>query len=224
MEPHYKSLAVALVPQPRQIPPPPFESGDLQWIFSEVIRHYSYQTFEFLFGGRGAQFTNSDDDLVELRPALLQVRAKMDGVDVLTESLAREKAIRILKIASERLKVETYLQCAIQVIATVPAPDPDPDAKGFIAENLMHDAEQADVLEAGFFGGGVRFLRHPEDGTGEDALIVEPFLEDNTQIFINYQRTRIGASGPLGDLDQVNTWVEEAFDLVAGPAMRLLER
>jgi hypothetical protein len=41
-----------------------------------------------MFAGRGAQFSNAADDVVEIRPALFQVQAKMDGVDLLTGPMA----------------------------------------------------------------------------------------------------------------------------------------
>lgn len=222
MEPRYKSLVVALVPQPRQIPPPPFDTDDLQRIFSEVIRAHPYQAFEFMFGGRGAQFNNGPDDSVEIRPALFQVQAKMDGPDLLTAPMAEAKAIRILKIASERLKVETFLQCAIQVVASVDAPGED--AKAFVAERLMHDGDQANELGPDYFGAGVRFRSPMADGTGEDSLSVEPFLQDNTLVFLDHQVARVAATQPLAGLDQVSTWISDAFEFLAGPTMRLLTR
>ena len=221
MEPRYKSLTVAVVPQPREIPPPPFATEDLQRIFSETIRFYPYQSFEFVFNNRGAQFTNGPEDAVEIRPALFQVQAKMDGPDVLTTDAANDKVHKILKIASERLKIDTFFQCVIQVVAFVSAPGDD--SKVFVAERLMHDPEQAQAAELGpdYFGGGVRFRRLRSDGTGEDALSIEPFVGDFSQVWLDHQITR---GGQLIKLDQVHSWVGDAFDFVAGPVMQLLSR
>jgi hypothetical protein len=222
MEPRYQSLVVALVPQPRQIPPPAFDTDDLQRIFSEVIRSYPYQSFEFMYGARGAQFNNGPEDSVEIRPALFQVQAKMDGPDLLTAPMAESKAVRILKVASERLKVETFLQCAIQVVASVDAPGED--AKAFVAERLMHDGDQANELGPDYFGAGVRFRSIMADGTGENSLSIEPFLQDNTLVYLDHQIAHVAAKQPLAGLDQVSTWIGDAFEFLAGPTMRLLTR
>lgn len=221
MEPRYKTLTVSLVPQPREIPPPPFATEDLQRIFSEVIRSYTYQSFEFVFNNRGAQFSNGPEDVVEIRPALFQVQAKMDGLDVLTASTANTKARKILKIASERLKVETFIQCSLRVVALVGVPSED--SKVFLAEHLMNDPEQALAAELGadYFGGGVRFRRLIPDGSGEDAVSIEPFVGDFSQVWLDHQLVRGGS--PL-QLDQVSSLISDAFDFVAGPTMQLLSR
>jgi hypothetical protein len=117
VEPRYKSLMVALVPQPRQMPPPPFDKDALQRVFAEVIQRHPYQSFGFLPTGRGAQFGNSPEDGVELRPALFQIQARMDDADLLTGPMAVDKVNAIFGIAAERLNVAAFLQCAIQVIA-----------------------------------------------------------------------------------------------------------
>jgi hypothetical protein len=219
VEPHYKSLTVALVPQPRQIPPPPFEVEDLQRIFSDVLRHHAYQSFEFTFGGRGAQFTNGPEDTVEIRPALFQVQAKMDGPDVLTASAATDKAQRILKIAADRLKVEGFLQSALQVLATVPAPDDDSVA--FIGTHLMRNGEKAKILGPDYIAGGVRFRNLFEDRTGEEVVSIEPLLQDFSSLYVEYHAERVATAAPFS-LDQASSWTAEAFEFVGGPTMALL--
>jgi hypothetical protein len=210
---------VALVPQPRQMPPPPFDRDELQRIFADVIRHHPYQSFEFIFDGRGAQFSNGEDDLVELRPALLRVQAKMDGPDLLPAPSAAEKSDRILKIATERLQLGSFLQCAIQIIASVDAPNED--ARTFVAEHLLRDANQAAELGPEYFGGGVRFRRlRPEEG-GEDSLSVEPNIHDNALVYLDHQVARVAVTGPL-TLEQAATWTNDAFEFLAGRTMRLL--
>jgi hypothetical protein len=219
MEPRYQSLMVALVPQPRQMPPPGFDKDELQRIFSDVIRHHSYQSFEFIFDGRGAQFSNGENDLVELRPALLRVQAKMDGLEVLPAPSAAEKAERIFKIASERLQLERFLQCAIQVVAFIDAPSGD--AQAFVAEHLLKDGEQAKVLGPEFFGGGVRFRRlRPLEG-GEDSLSIEPSVHDNSLVFLEYQVNRSATASPL-TLPETAAWTSDALDFLAGPTIQLL--
>jgi hypothetical protein len=214
---------VAVQPQPRQMPLPPFDKGDLQRIFADVGLKYPYEMFGYIFEGRGAQFNNGPEDVVELRPALLRVQAKMDGSDLLTASMAEDKAMWILKTATERLKVPAFIQCAIQILASVSAPNDD--AKHFVAERLMHDTEQAAELGPDYFGGGVRFRRIRQDTPGEDNLTVEPDLNDNSLVYLDHQRARL-AMGPAEpfDLSQVSTWVNEAFEFLAGPTMQLLSR
>lgn len=219
MEPRYQSLMVALVPQILQVPPPPFDKEALQRVFGEVIRHHPYQGFEFIFDGRGAQFSNSEDDYVELRPALLRVQAKMNGPEVLPVKSAAEKAERILRIAAERLEINIFVQCAIQVVASVDAPGED--AQAFVADHLLKDAEQADVLGPGFFGGGVRFRRlRPEEGM-EDSLSIEPSVQDDALVFLEYQANRTAIKGPL-PVTETGTWAEDALEFLSGPTIQLL--
>jgi hypothetical protein len=221
VEPRYKSLTVALVPQPRQMPPPGFDQGELQRVFSEVIQHHPYQAFEFIFDGRGAQFSNGEDDVVELRPAMFRIQARMDGPEVLPANSATEKVERILKIAAERLQQESFLQCAVRIVAFVDAPAGD--AQGFVAEHLLKDSEQAKVLGPEFFGGGVRFRRlRPEDG-GEDSLSIEPSVEDNSLVFLEYQVNRTAITAPLV-LSEAVTWTGDGLDFLAGPTIQLLSR
>jgi hypothetical protein len=221
VELHFKTLTLALVPQPRQMPVPPFDRDELQRIFAEVGRHHSYQSFEFIYNGRGAQFQNGEDDLVELRPALLRVQAKMDGPDLLTASMAEAKAVQIVKIASERLQIEAFLQCVVHVIASVGAPDGD--AQKFVGDHLLKDADQAAELGPDYFGGGVRFRRlRPEEG-GEDNLSIEPDVNDNSLVYLSHQIARAAITGPL-TLDQASTWVGEGLNFVEGPSMQLLSK
>ena len=213
---------VALVPQPRQMPPPPFDKDDLQRVFAEVIQRHSYQSFGFLPTGRGAQFSNDPEDGVELRPALFQVQARMDRADLLTAPMAADKVNAIFGIAAERLKVAAFLQCAIQIIASADAPDGD--AKRFVAEKLLHDPEQVSVLGEGYFGGGVRFRNLVDLVPGaEDNLNIEPDVNDNSLLFIDFQMARVAVDEPIS-LDQMSGWVSDAFDFVSDPTMRLLSR
>lgn len=220
MEPRYQSLAVALVPQPRQMPPPGFDKGELQRIFSDVIRQHPYQAFEFIFDGRGAQFSNGEDDVVELRPALFQIQMQMGGPEVLPVASAVEKFERIFKIASERLQVEGFLQCAVQIVANIDAPGGD--AQSFVADHLLKDGEQAAVLGPEFFGGGVRFRRiRPNEG--EDNLSIEPNIQDDSLVFLEYQINHRAIHAPLALADAV-TWTNDGFELLTGPTIELLSR
>lgn len=222
MEPLFKALVVALVPQPRQIPPAPFGSEDLQRVFMDVTRDHPYQSFGYLPGGMGAQLTNGPEDSVMLQPGLFQVQAQMDGAIALTTEAATDKAMSILRTASARLKVEAFLQCAIKVVALVSAPGPSPDAKAFVSERLMRGNEQAEIMASGYFGGGVRFRRVDPSGTGEDSLGIEPFIQDNTFLFVTHDVAKIGAPHPIDDLDHVSSMIEDAFKFIAGPTMSLL--
>lgn len=214
---------VALVPQPRQMPLPPFDTGDLQRIFADVGHKYPYETFEYIFDRRGAQFSNGPEDLVELRPAVLRIQARMDATELLTAGMAQDKASWILKTAADRLKITAFLQCAVQVIASVSAPNDD--AKRFVAEQLMRDIDQAAELGPDYFGGGVRFRRIRSDGPGEDNLTVEPDVADSSLVYLDHQRSRI-AMGPVEPFgfDQLSSWVGEAFEFLSGPTMQLLSR
>jgi hypothetical protein len=218
-EPRYKSLVVALAPQPRQMPPPPFDQDALHAAYREIIADYRYQSFEFIFDGRGALLHNGEEDLVELRPALLRIQAKMDGPDLLTGPMAAKKANRILEIASEQLGPDAFVQCGIQIVGAVDAPDGD--ARKFVEEKLLRDAVQAEVLGDGYFGGGVRFRAIRPDQGGEDSLSIEPFIQDNSLVHLDHQMGRTAIATPF-TLEQVSGWTDDAFAFLAGPTVELL--
>lgn len=220
VEPLYKSLAIALVPQPRELPPPPFDTEDLQRVFSEVVHRYPYQSFEFMFGGRGAQFTNGPDDMVEIRPQLFQIQAKMDGPEPLPTQSAVKKVQTILGIAADRLKVQGFLNCTVAVIASVPAPKGS--AVAFVTNRLLRDGEKmAKELGPDYVPGGVRFRCPLAGEVGEAFLSIEPLIRDDTLVYLEHQVGRGAATGPI-TLDQVSTWSKEAFEFVEVPTMRLL--
>ncbi|MGH2879336.1 MAG: hypothetical protein ACRDK4_07020 [Solirubrobacteraceae bacterium] len=191
-------------------------------MFAEITREYHYQQFGFLPSGRGAQFHNGEEDAVELRPALLQIQAKMNDQDLLTAPMAVDKVNRIFEIAAEHLGLAAFIQSAIQIVASADAPEGD--AKGFAEAHLLHDAEQSVVLGDGYFGGGVRFRRligpPPE---GEDNLSIEPDVNDNTLLFVDFQSTRIAVRETIS-LEEMSKRVTAAFEFVSQPTMRLLER
>ena len=216
--PRYKSLVVAVGPQPRQVPLPPFEQDALHAAYREIIADFPYQSFEFIFDGRGALFHNGEDDLVELRPALLRIQAKMDGPDLLTGPMAADKAKRILEIASERLGTDAFIQCGIQIIGAVDAPNGD--ARAFVGEKLLKDPAQAAGLGDGYFGGGVRYRAIRAD-EGEDSLSVEPFIHDNSLVHLDHQVARAATTKPIM-LDQVSDWIDGAFEFLGGPTVELL--
>jgi hypothetical protein len=223
MEPLHKSLMIQLGPQPRQMPPAPLDQSDLQFIFSEIIRTYPYQNFSFTPDARGAIFQNGPEDSVELRPAQLQILAKLDGPEPLGAESAERKVMAILKAACTRLEMEIFLQCAIQIVALAAVPGASPDAKAFVSETLMRDVEQASVLGPRYFGGGIRFRSLKEDETGEDSITIEPFLQDNAFVYLDHQKARLALHGPIG-LDQVSSWISDAFEFLSGPTMNLLSR
>jgi hypothetical protein len=218
-EPRYKSLVVALAPQPRQVPLPPFEQDALHAAYKEIIADYRYQSFEFIFDGRGALFHNGEEDTVELRPALLRLQTKMDGPDLLTGPMAAQKASRIMEVASERLGPDAFIHCGIQIIGAVDAPNGD--ARSFVAEKLLRDSQQAATLGDGYFGGGVRFRAIREDEGGEDSLSVEPFIQDNSLVHLDHQVARAAITRPI-TLEQVSAWTDQAFAFLAGPTVELL--
>lgn len=221
MEPRYRSLTIGVQPQPTQMPPPPFSHDALSAIFAEMIQTDGYQGFSFTPDGRGAVFNNGPEDTVELRPMLFSIQAKMNGPDVLTTESAKAKVIRIFSLAANKLNVTpAFLQYGIQIVAEVDAPHED--AKAFVADTLMHGPEQAMMLGDSFFGGAVRFRNLREHGIpDEDDLSIEPDVNDNRLIFIDFKSTRAAIRGPI-DLDQVSTLLGEAFAFLEGQTMQLL--
>lgn len=221
VEPRYRTLMVGLQPQPRQMPPPPFDQDALSAIFRELIQTDAYQGFAFTPDARGAQFSSGPEDTVELRPMVFSIEAKMNGPDVLTEETAVAKVSRVFSLAAEKLEVPAFLSCGIQIVAEVDAPGGD--ARTFVAETLMRGRDQAGVLGDGFFGGAVRFRDLREPGNpDEDDLSIEPDIHNDRLIFIDYKSARTTATtGPI-DLDQVSTFVGEAFAFLDGPTMDLL--
>jgi hypothetical protein len=219
-----RSLSVALVPQPKELPPPAFDKEALQKIFGEIITRDPYRAFEFIYNDRGIQLNNGPEDSVEIRPALIQVQAKMDDVDALTAGAAEDKAMRILKIIAERLHIPGYLQCAIQIQADVEVGDSADDGKAFVEQKLLSDPELADVLGEGYFGAGVRFRRLKEvPEAGEDSLSIEPYVDPPKRVLVNHQVTRQAVAGPIM-LSQVSDWIGDAFGFVGDSAIRLLSR
>ncbi|MFL5782446.1 MAG: hypothetical protein ACJ760_14110 [Thermoleophilaceae bacterium] len=215
MEPLFQNLIVAVVPQPRQVPPPPLVREDLHRLFSEVTRDHAYAQFSFLPGDQGAQFANSGEDAVIVQPGLARVQTP-----VMTREAAGNKATSILQATAKRLQFDTFIAGGIKVIATVPAPGAKPDAKGFVTEQLIRGGDQAQDLGPNFFGGGVKY-RSIDQVTGiEEVLLIEPFVNDNTLLFVDYDVQR---NFPFKGLDELADWIEAAFSFVAGPTMGILE-
>lgn len=217
MEPLYRRLVVGLVPQPSEVPPAPFNKEDLQRVFFDVSQDYPYQQFHFLPGESGMQLTNSPEDLVVIQPGLFQVQAPVD----LTPERAREKAVDIQKIIATRLRARSFLVAGIKVVAHVPAPGDRPDAKAFVTDQLMREAgAAAQDLGPDFFGGAIRYRALADDNLREEVLSIEPFVNDNSYIFVDYDVQR---RQPFQDLDVLADWIDEAFSFVSGPTMRILE-
>ena len=217
MEPLFKNVVVGLVPQPRQIPPPPFRKEDLQRLYVDITRDYPYQQFSFLPADAGAQLVNPPEDAVVIQPGLLQIQAKIE----LTTEAVREKCMAVFRATVERLNIESFLQCGIKVVAHVAAPGASPDAKAFVAQQLMQGQERVEELPAGFFGGGVKYRRL--DAEREDNLLIEPFIHDNEFVFIDYDVARVVTGQPFQGIDHVATWLDEDFSFVSGHAMSLLQ-
>jgi hypothetical protein len=202
------------------MPPPPFDHDVLSAIFAELIPTDAYQGFAFTPDGRGAQFSDGQEDIVELRPLSFSIEAKMNGPDVLTVETAEAKVARVFTLAAEKLNVPAFLQCGIQIVAEVDAPGGD--ARTFVAETLMRGSEQASILGEGFFGGAVRFRNLREPGNpDEDDLSIEPDIHNDSLIYIDYKSARTAITAPI-DLDQVSTLIGEAFAFLDGPTMQLL--
>jgi hypothetical protein len=224
MEPLFKSLVVLLAPQLRKMPPDPLDQNDLQWIFAEVRRRYpSYQSLNFTPDQRGAIFQGGPEDSIEIRPAQIQMVLKLDGPEPLVPDSAEQKAMSILKSACNRLGIESFMQCAVKVIALAAVPGDNPDAKDFVAKTLMRDVEHPKVLGHDYFGSGIQFRQLKDEGAGDDVIAIEPFLQDNAMLYLDHQAARTAVNAPIR-LEQVATFIEEAFAFLQGPTMSLLEQ
>jgi hypothetical protein len=217
MEPLFRNIVVGLVPQARQMPPAPFEREELQRTFFDVNRAKAYSQFSFLPGDSGAQLMNNPTDRLVITPTLIQFFGAVDS----TAGRAREECIEVLGKVAERLRLEQFVQGAVDVTAHVPAPGARPDARLFVKEQLLGGKDHADELGAEFFAGGVKFRRAAgEQPTRDENLSVEPLVADNNYLWVNYN---VQIFEPISGLDAVATWIEEAFDFVSGPAMSILE-
>src|SRR5689334_10350818 len=97
--PRFSSLDVWLEPEPPEIPPrPPFDNVALQRINTEIAPEYSYDTFQYVFGGRGALISRGTNDFVELRPAQFRVQTPITEPDGLTINQAQLKVRKIIDL------------------------------------------------------------------------------------------------------------------------------
>jgi hypothetical protein len=200
------------------MPPVAFEPDDLQRVYMEVTRDYAYQQFSFLPADGGAQFGNAANDNVIIQPDLIQITTPVD----LSAEQVRDKTVVILKKACERLGIKAFIQCGIQVVAHVPAPGAQPSAKVFVSDRLMSGQERVTELGAGFFGGGVKYRRFDEETFKEENLLVEPFVQDDSFIFVSYDVGRAAQEG-FRDSAEVGTWIDEAFSFIRQETMSILE-
>lgn len=213
MEPLFRQVVIGMVPQPRQLPPPPFSPDDLQRAYFDVSKEHPYQQFQFLPGDAGAQFLNSPDDGIVVQPGLIQVR----HVVASTPEVARERCGAIVRLLAKRLGLSVFLATGIKVVAHVPALMP---ARSFIADRLMQNADHLDELGPDFFAGGVKYRSLASAGQPEETLLIEPFIHDDNFLYVDYDVQR---PQPFELRDQISTWLDEAFGFVRGPAMRLLD-
>lgn len=216
MDPLFRSLAVALVPQPRQPQPSAPDRETLQRVYFDVNRVRPYSQFSFLPGDSGAQMTNGPQDRIVVTGQLIQYFGTVDS----TAGRAREVAIEVLRAISERMKFGHFVQTGITVIAHVPAPGERPDAREFVKEQLLKGSPSPEELGADFFTGGLKFRRLHEDGTGGAELSIEPLLDDNAYLWVNYN---VQTAVPVQELDPVASAIDDAFAFVAGPTMSILE-
>jgi hypothetical protein len=87
----------------------------------------------------------------------------------------------------------------------------------------MRDVEHPNVLGHGYFGGGIQFRKVMDDRSGEEQIAIEPYLQDNAMIWLDHHKGRM-AVNELIRLEQVSSWIEEAFEFLHGPTMNLLEQ
>jgi len=213
-DPLFEQLIVGLVPLPHQVPPAPFPPEDLQRLFAELSKDANYQQFQFLPGGAGAQLFSAADDMLMVQPGLIQLRRRIET----TPERTRETVIQILRIAEKRLQLDEYVQCGIKVIAHAQPPAMT-DAKVFVADRLMREGH-AITQELGptFFGGGVQFIS--VEPQLQEILILQPLIVDNSLLYLDYDTQR---AFQFKGIESVSGWIDEAFDFIRGPAMRILE-
>lgn len=216
LEPVFRQLIVGLIPQPSAVPPAPYPMEELEQVVFEITQDYPFQQFEFLPGEIGLQLTNTPSDVVVVQPGLHQVQTPVE----LTPERAREKAATIIDRISKRLKTADYLAYGVKVVAHIPLPGADPDGKRFVSEKLMHAEELARVLGPDFFGGGVKYHSISDDAELEEVLLLEPFVADNSLVFVDFN---VHHQRRFSGLDQLGTWIDNCFSFVSGPAMRILE-
>jgi hypothetical protein len=228
MDPLFKTLTVALVPQPRKMPLPPFEREKLQAIFQELSRRFEYQSFTYTPNGRGAIFQSAAEDAIELRPAEFNMQIKLDGPEPLVAKGAEDRATAILQLADEHLDVDTFLQCSLQIVSLAAVDGNDPNAKAFVSERLMKGNVQVERLGEGYFAGGVRFRRVDDqqqgaaaDNAGEESLAIEPYLQDNSLVYLEHQLVRVAVQRPIA-IDHVSEWIGDSFKFVTEQTMDLL--
>ena len=216
MEPVFRQLIVGLIPQPSAVPPAPYPMEELEQVVFEITQDYPFQQFDFLPGETGLQLTNTPSDVVIVQPGLHQVQAPVE----LTQERAREKAATIIDRISKGLNTADYLAYGVKVVAHVPLPGAHPDGKRFVSEKLMRTEDLARELGPDFFGGGVKYRSISDDAALEEVLLVEPFVPDNSLVFVDFDVHR---RRPFSGLDQLDTWIANCFSFVSGPAMRILE-
>jgi hypothetical protein len=173
-----------------------------------------YQQFQFLPANGGATIFNGPEDILTVQQGLFQVRRPIEA----TPERAREDVVGVLRVVQRRLAVETFVQCGVKVIVHLPAPGATPDSKTFVAERLLRQGADA-VQELGpkFFAGGVKYRSIDENR--EEVLQIEPFVRDNTFLFVDYD---VQIAEQFTDVDAVSDWIDEAFEFVKGPGTRIL--
>jgi hypothetical protein len=213
MEPLFRSLIVGLVPQLREVPPPPFKQEDLQRVYLDVSRTYSFGQFSLLPAGGGAQLLNTPEDRLLIQPVLVQAQTPIE----LTVDAAREKVTTLIGTAASRLQLTEFVQCGIKVVAHVAVPNRD--AKAYAAENLLAGRSLEAELGPSFFVGGLKYRGLETQPPVEQNLAIEPLLADNEFMYVDYDVQRMFG---FGDLGLLTGWIQEAADFVKGPAMTIL--
>jgi hypothetical protein len=208
----YRTLAVSLAPQARQVPPPPFDTEALQRAYMDVSRAYSYAQFGLLPANEGVQFANGPQDMVLIQPGIVQIITPID-----TTERTQAKTIEVFRIIADRLQIATFFNCGFGIIVHVPAPGPDPDAQVFVAQQLMGGEGKAKVLGENFVDAGIKY--RAADAEHEENLLVEPLIVDTKYVWVNYTVQRQGEA----ELEKVSEWLSDGFEFIRQRAMSLLE-
>jgi hypothetical protein len=209
----YRSLTVGLVAAGNDGGLQPFAPDALHAAYRDITEHYPYAEFRLLTGGCAAQLSNGPQDFVMLDPRLLQVRTDI----VLTPALAQAKTIEILRRATACLDQDDFAQCGVGINAHTPLPPNSPDARSYLTDELSDTSERARALGPGFFA-CLQFRRSATNV--EEQLSVEPLLADDRFLFLKLDVQR---TGPHGHLDELDAWLDDAFEFLRDRATKLLE-
>jgi hypothetical protein len=209
-----KSSVLALVINPTTLPPPAYDPATLHDAYRAVSALRPYRSFNIMPGNAGAQIMNDPEDALVIQPLLVQLQIRIGSDGVAAED-AKRQLIDVVSTATSSLGMESFLQCAIKVVAHGDAPEGD--ARGWLRDRFPENA-RASRLGPDFFEAGLRYRKIVENR--EEVLSVEPFVRDNAFVFVDYDVARVFPIAK-SDLD-LDIWVDEAFAFMDRSVVELL--